>query len=630
MRSVYLNIKMELLEDLLLGFSQNSYGAESTILNQDQNGRPIMPGSTLKGLLKESIQNYLCWTGNDNSTLLESLFSAPAFSRSFAHRLTVSDLKLEETDEDWRSRRMRLQMANGRIRKVTSIPCIAAGHSFYGTILCCSRDVSLIIKGLQGIHWVGTMRNRGMGSVRFSVTDTIPLTQTSKSLETHWLHYRLRVDSPLIISQTAKNNYGIQGNVFMDSHNYLPGAAVRGMVMDNLRHLKPHKFLPRRKQLLDQVYFGNALPSVEGKDLIPTPKGFYSDKQQTCFYSVLEEDVRPGHKRAELGSFCYLQDGIIHHHSPVMTQRVQVSSDHSTTFFCKAIAAGTELSGYIYFRDPALASLVSDAFSGPLNFGALRYAGNGQCTLLELSEKAPDSFRYGYSAGDAVDSTLYMMMLSGCTMSRHGQSGGLDTEELAQLLDVPEVQLHRCATSVMDVGGFNSKWKASLPTSVMYSPGSIFRLFFPKGVPTPEKLEALQYTGIGMRAPEGFGQVIFLKDFPGLHRAQRIFPQEKERLDAAHFRSLRCRWLLDTPLPKSLSEHSLARLEILGRNSLAGTRRPLRSYLDSSTDDGLCSISQLLETPLGETLNCPGYPDSMDARIRLLVDWIDLNRKRGD
>jgi hypothetical protein len=642
MNKVCLNIKMELLEDILFNAGHNLDCSEDIGPVLDREGRPIMPGSTLKGLLRESINNYLCWTGNTDEASSAPLFAGTDFGRNASRHLVFSNLKLEKDCTEWTTNRKRLFTKNGRMFSVFNVPCIAAGNCFYGTILCDSADVPLVEKGLLGIHWAGSMRNRGMGRVRFSICSVTTLPPTPAAPESHWLHYRLRLETPMIITWSERSSLHNQDEKSTESRNYLPGSAVRGFVMNALVQQNPDQFHLHKASLLNHIYFGNALPMAEGKELIPTPKGFYADKQQTCFYSVLQEDVRIGHKRAELGSFCYLQDGIIHHHSPVMDQNFRASKRFGTPNFSRAIGAGTELAGYIYLRDPALAPLVASVLSSHLYFGAFRYAGNGKCTLVSLDTKAPEYFRYSYRQEDPIGNDVYMLLLSGCTMSRHGQACGLDPTALAEFLGIPEVLVHRCATSIMEPNGYNNKWHASLPISVMYSPGSIFRLSFPQGTPSWQTLQQLQTTGLGMRTPEGFGQILFLKDFAHLQQAQRILSKTKILQSTAHFRSVRCAWLLDTPLSDKVSNSTLFDLQTICRNLVAGEAQAesqLRNYLDAITEahmakrlhqgEAFTTIRQVLDQPLEITLNCPGYPDSFKERVRLLADWIEVKSRKG-
>ena len=107
-----------------------------------------------------------------------------------------------------------------------------------------------------------------------------------------------------------------------------------------------------------------------------------------------------------------------------------------------------------------------------------------------------------------------MMALSHTAMRNHisGEYCGIDTVELAGLLGVSNLEIEKCATSVVDVRGYNRKWGVRIPSITMYEKGSVFKLKF-DGVISEEKLKAVMDRGIGVRRNEGFGRVIFLKDY---------------------------------------------------------------------------------------------------------------------
>ena len=92
------------------------------------------------------------------------------------------------------------------------------------------------------------------------------------------------------------------------------------------------------------------------------------------------------------------------------------------------------------------------------------------------------------------------------------------------------LEIEKCATSVVDVRGYNRKWGVRIPSITMYEKGSVFKLKF-DGVISEEKLKAVMDRGIGVRRNEGFGRVIFLKDYEKIkYRTDfTAFSQSKEQ-----------------------------------------------------------------------------------------------------
>ena len=96
-----------------------------------------------------------------------------------------------------------------------------------------------------------------------------------------------------------------------DTLHYIPGSAVRGMVVQALVQ-NPAAFEEDKKTLFsNRVHFLNAYPMVDGRDLIPSLKGFYEDKTEVSgkkpVENVLLADLTPGTKRASLGRLGYAE-----------------------------------------------------------------------------------------------------------------------------------------------------------------------------------------------------------------------------------------------------------------------------------------------------------------------------------
>ena len=60
--SMTMEVKMELLSDAIFGSGFSVPGGEDIAVCRDENGYPFLKGSTLKGLLRESLENIAAWT----------------------------------------------------------------------------------------------------------------------------------------------------------------------------------------------------------------------------------------------------------------------------------------------------------------------------------------------------------------------------------------------------------------------------------------------------------------------------------------------------------------------------------------------------------------------------------------
>ena len=64
---VTLGVTMELCSDAIFGSGFSIPGGEDIAVCQDGAGYPYLKGSTFKGLLRESLENLLAWTGAGGS-----------------------------------------------------------------------------------------------------------------------------------------------------------------------------------------------------------------------------------------------------------------------------------------------------------------------------------------------------------------------------------------------------------------------------------------------------------------------------------------------------------------------------------------------------------------------------------
>ena len=69
MGRVTLRVSMELLSDTIFGSGFSIPGGEDIAVCQDSAGYPYLKGTTFKGLLRESMENWLDWTGSGRDAL---------------------------------------------------------------------------------------------------------------------------------------------------------------------------------------------------------------------------------------------------------------------------------------------------------------------------------------------------------------------------------------------------------------------------------------------------------------------------------------------------------------------------------------------------------------------------------
>ena len=673
MSLICMNIRLELRSDAIFSSGHSVPGGEDIALRVDQDGMPFLPGATLKGLLRESLGDCLRWSGGDPAALTAlfgqegwqggagspDLAAGPGgLSGDPGRRLIFGDLRLEKGQTDWETTRTFTALEDQVVKTGTlrTASCLRKGLVFRGALFCDQQDIEWIQQGCAALKWAGLLRNRGFGQVKVTADPAGALAHKPALPPTGCLRYRLELATALNVPQYRRSAGGWHELNYTDTRQYLPGSAVRGLLLSTLARERPDWFAAHKAQLLgDGVRFLDALPVCEGQAAVPAPMCFYEDKGETHFYSVLTRgEVLPQDKRAKLGSFCTLEaspeDPLLRGCSPktavALRMRRGNTPEEKQVFSANAIAPGTVLEGYIQLDDPALAPELSAAFYDWAWLGADKYAGYGLCRVAEV---APVQSRYGvlfgFSNGDQVPSELYMMLLSPAVMTRAGEPVGLDEEALADLLALPScetgqkrLEITGCATAAAEQVSFNTTWGCATPAEVMYAPGSVFQLKC-AAPPRLAALRRLEQTGLGIRRGEGCGQVLFLKDYP---RYQKY--QEDNRPDAApqaQLRRARCSWLLKTPVPGGLSNSQLGDIQARCEQAMArkGNLEDLRAFFDHNSKDRGArnraqyqafreAFDQLMERPLAETLGVDRCPDGPVERLKLVCDWLDLSRKK--
>lgn len=645
MKQIVLNIRIELLSDTIFSSGNSIPGVADLGLRVDSQGRIYLPGATLKGLLRENLTNYLCWTGSGTQEDLNELLGTEGIrSPESPRRLVFSNLYPQQGQEKTAVRTF-TALENGVVKtgSLHTIICLTGGVVLTGMILCAEADKLLIQKSVQLLQWIGLKRNRGFGHVRSTVAGTDEIPAAAQVGEGRWLRYRLKLQTPMAITSGTADPYDADRRNFTEGLDYIPGSAVRGMVLSWLSQTEPQWFAAHKQELLQQTIFRSALPVADGKQLLPMPMGFYENREQTRFYSVLTQDVKPGDKRAKLGHYFRMgEDGSLWHSSPVMEQSLRIAlaekSKDRQMFTVEAMAAGTVLEGYIHLPDPAMAPWIAQAFRQWVWIGADRYAGSGLCSVEKLDNQAPDHSGYGYRPGDAIPEILYLMVVSPTALMCDGEVCGLTDGQVSRLLGV-EAQIDRCATGVMKHSGFNRTWRCASPVVSMYAPGSIFRIVCSR-VPDPQRLRELEHNGIGIRCAEGCGQVLFLRDFEEIRDCERVKPQDKGMADSVRQRRARYSWMLKNQFPAGPSDswkgdfQAQCEAVLAKKQKISAVEDFLRRNSEKKGDHfpertlPVWNVfRKVMDTPLAQTLDCPGHPDSPELRLKLLCEWMNLDRK---
>lgn len=655
MSRICLTVQMKLLSDTIFSSGYSIPGGEDISIKRTENGKPYLSGSTMKGLLRETIENYLVWTSSDES-ILHQLFGKESCADSDSkRRLVFSDWTVDEQEtslpqEEWVSTRTFTALKEDVVKQgsLHLASCLNNGIVLTGMIICDSVDENLLKDSIPFLKWVGLLRNRGFGKVETTVPESHPLTSRYIIPSASLLRYRIRLKTPLSVSSLTGNT---RNENYLDTRNYISGTAVRGMVMSQLALTEPEWFEANKDALLtDSIRFLGAYPVIDEAAAVPTPMGFYEDKNQEDFYTVLHQDVEPGHKRAKIGAFCVQNDAILTGISPEMDSSMRIQRGNQNkeqqVFTSRVLCADTDWEGYIQLDRPELAAHITKTFTDTIHLGASHYAGRGLCEVLALNAvEQPNWGMVSYSDSDTVPETIYILLLSPTAMRKDGVSVGLDESKLSDLLGV-KVEISKCATSITEINTFNRTWRCYAPSEIMYEKGSLFQLHCTPA-PDARALKLLEKTGLGIRRAEGFGQVFFLKNFDQIKNYEKPEPNTEIHHfpEAKTQRQKRCEWLLENEFPLGNGHYKLSKSQVGSiqewvHTAIAdgGSTENLDEFFRHNIEDRSPEYTKRFETIkkkidgiMKDTSIAELLPDDTPTeRLMLISEWIDLSRKEAN
>lgn len=180
-------VHMQLESDTIFGNGMSMPGGEDISIQTDFRGFPFLKGSTLKGIFREELINYLSWIRKPKEEavdIVRNLMGESGSDDALRRKLVFSDLTLhpdvmkgiegeegitrQEITEMLTYLRTFTELENG-IAKGESLRrarCIKKGMNFYGTCTCAREDAEIVKEVLALIKWAGSMRSRGFGKVR--------------------------------------------------------------------------------------------------------------------------------------------------------------------------------------------------------------------------------------------------------------------------------------------------------------------------------------------------------------------------------------------------------------------------------------------------------------------------------
>lgn len=662
-------VTLKLESDTIIGSGYSIPGGEDIAVRKNSAGYPYISGETFKGLVRESLEDWLDWENPGHGMELAADFFGQRqeigadeswHGNTCPKAVYITPLRMisppDEADNCY-SMRTFTSMEDG-IAKEGSLrvaSCVKKGQMFSGFLTCESeneQDLKNLSNALRCIRSIGTSRTRGFGEVCVTLGNWEMADAGCASAipgNGNILCYRVKLTEPVRVTSRTDSH-----DTFLACQSHIPGSAIRGAVLNILSKSEPEWFENNKKYLLKQLCFGNILPDNgrENAAVIPTPKGFYADKLGGKFYHLLiRGDVEPNTKRAKLGSFAVLdiEKGEVDSWSPKTGEntrinlKLQKSTETNTggMFQTGWLEEGQTASGMVILPVNAPADVkekVGTVLSGEIRFGASVHSGLGLCEVMERKwvETPPEQTAYGYQNGDSIPNTLYLILLSPMALvNEFGEPCGISTELLSEKLGVKVIDL-MCSTSVTERQGFNRTLGTRLPVSMMYDSGSTIRLTC-ETAPAPEAVRALEQNGLGIRREEGFGRVVFLKN---LDKITSKTPSKQKPLKEMTEKQKKDRervvWLGENPIPDGLSASQLGDLQTkckVCKHFPDTAQNHLNDWFNDliKRNDNNKPKFEPTQNFVERVLTAEDIPAvTIEERLDLLIDLIDYGRKGDD
>ncbi|MFI3212731.1 MAG: RAMP superfamily CRISPR-associated protein [Eubacteriales bacterium] len=652
-----LKVEITLDSDAIFSSGFPIPGGQDISVYKDELGFPYIKATSFKGLLRESIENIIFWTGQDES-IVEDLFGKESLDYEKEH-LKFTEFRLKEsfrTTTELFSTRVFTALENGVVKEksLRSAEVVNKGLVFYGQVFCDKEDVELIRQGLNGIKWIGLLRNRGFGKItiqqkeeKYNKTYGENINKVAAASK---LYFKIETKLPLVIKDLANsesNNYRTK--------NYIPGTTIRGMVMTYIANHNP-EFFEKNKVKLLQTNFLNGILCKNDMVMIPTIKGFYEDKNEQNLENVVKNgQFSPGKKRASLGNVCAINQGIITYSkteiSAITRIKIEIKKEveketekkskrENKIFSTEIIDKNQQFEGYIVLDDEELATEITKAFPEEIWLGGDRHQGFGMCKVITIEPVKELHYinAYGYHNQEELQKELYLIAISPFSMMNQKlEPCGICEDELAHKLGVSWVKIKHCSTSVSGYGGFNRQWRTGNSELTMYDEGSIFKLSCSE-IPKLDTIVQIQKDGIGFRREEGFGQVLFIRHdiFELISKKEKIDSLE-EREEKGKNRRLKIKWIMENERLLWGTNISKSRLGEIQTICERGNSYQLNKYLEEKMEsssprvrhdyEGIRNfIQKFLQTPSEQTVGV----DIEENKLQLLSELFNYTRKEGN
>ncbi|NWJ97164.1 MAG: hypothetical protein HXX20_15375 [Chloroflexi bacterium] len=357
--------------------------------------------------------------------------------------------------------------------------------------------------------------------------------------------YRITLLEPVLVtSLNGDPNSAI-------SHDYLPGSVLKGTLIGlamrqaKLSELDLADSTTRRRFFDGNTRFLNGYLRLVGKRSVPAPRSWeqlkYAEndtqKSEILDRAIIETKKTTGKTKSLADKFTVfpINDSKVYVEKPqhvinIHTERERKlgrsagkdskGNSNGTIYRYEALEAGQTFEAHILCDEdsdaPYFAKLIKDHPS--VVIGGSRSAGYGRVVLHDIQVKEFER-EVGGKIVAPSDSHMILTLLSDTILRDKNGQYSPDVPTLLAALAArlnKDVEHHLTTEKVFKsesiAGGFNRKWGLPLPQVQALAMGSVFvidltRLSDAERTGLSEKLQSLEWLGLGERRSDGFGRV---------------------------------------------------------------------------------------------------------------------------
>ena len=551
------------------GFGED--GKADAVLERDPQGKPIISGTTLKGIFRDALYDLALNLGKDTNEVT-GILGAPGHDS----RWYFGAAQTKKTRESVVTTGVRVDPRYGR----------AEDNKYFKRELGAAEIFTFSVTGaaanekiaLEQVEWlvaaaaylerIGGRRRRGNGKCVISLVDqnlqgellkgfenrhcggTHQITDSWKSLiaekasleiashhnASHRYRIMLYTERPVIIAEKPETGNIYQGQIV------IPGSTLRGAFAEkaqpgDLQVNDPTKYDTfKRLFILGGLRFSHLNP-LEVSDgigipVVQLPMGLQQvESSQDIFTSVFQKLSE--HKA--FSGWMRLHDGLqraSYHTEPHPHVRINPDLKRASDgdlYTYEAIPAGRYYTGEIYLADNDWQSIgellrlnINQPFELRIGKGRNRSYGQVKVVIVPMAEDEPPAWIH-VPLKDRLKATpaneLFITLATDTILQDPWGRfyGRFDPDWIARELQIPDVQVmaaddERPAQVVRTkfVESFDARSGLPRWRDKALVAGSTARLVFANGKqPSTDVLKRLETEGIGLRRGEGFGRVIF-------------------------------------------------------------------------------------------------------------------------